>query len=94
MIQKLTMLMLNMTLHFKFICNLESYNYDSPNCSFHHAFTQFIWAIGIANMNMWNFKHAIKNINENKMKLINGLWKYNQNIFIMAKGTKIKKGSN
>jgi hypothetical protein len=66
MIQKLTMLMLNMTSHFKFICNPENYNYDSPNCSFHYAFTQVTCAIDIANMNMWNFKHAIKNINKNK----------------------------
>ncbi len=66
MIQKLIMLVLNMTSHFKFIWNPKSYNYDSPNCSFHYAFTQFTCAIDIANMNMWNFKHAIKNINKNK----------------------------
>jgi hypothetical protein len=52
MIQKLTMLMLNMTLHFKFICNLENYNYDSPNYSFHYAFAQFTSATDSVNMNM------------------------------------------
>jgi hypothetical protein len=78
-----------MTLHFKFICNLENYNYDSPNYSFHYAFAQFTSATDSVNMNMWNFKHSIKNINKNKMKSINGLWKYNQFFFIMAKGTKI-----
>jgi len=90
MIQKLTMLMLNMTSHFKFICNRERYNYDIPNCPFHYAFAQFICAIDIANMNMWNLKHAIKNINKNKMEPINGLWKYNQNILSCQKVLQFK----
>ncbi len=36
---KLIILILNMVLHSKFICNKKSYNYDSPNSPPNYAFT-------------------------------------------------------
>jgi hypothetical protein len=53
---------------------------------------QFTRAIGIGNMDMWNFKHPIKKKKENKIKSINSIKKHIQSIFVMKKWVEISKG--
>jgi len=52
---------------------------------------QFTCAIGIGNMDVWNFKHPIKK-RKNKIKSINSIKKHIQSIFVMKKWGEKSKG--